>query len=299
IFVVAENEGQNRTLIKDYGLDAMWNDDWQHSALVALTGQREAYYTDYRGTPQEFVSMAKHGFLYQGQWYAWQKQRRGSSSIDIEPWHLVQYLENHDQIANSARGERAFQLTSPGRYRAIVALLLLTPQTPMLFQGQEFGSSKPFLYFAGHKAELAAAVRKGRAEFLSQFPSIEKIADQLAPPEDAATFENCKIDWRERQTNGETLTLYKELIALRRSYPGAILDGAILGEHAFVLRFRDDRLLVVNLGAQLDLDPVSEPLLAPPAACEWSPLWSSSSDGFAEWRIPAECAIVLKAVTSD
>jgi maltooligosyltrehalose trehalohydrolase len=297
IFIVAENEGQNRALITEYGLDAMWNDDWHHSALVALTERREAYYTDYCGKPQEFVSMAKHGFLYQGQWYAWQEQRRGSSSIDIEPWHLVQYLENHDQVANSATGERAYQLTSPGRYRAMVALLLLTPQTPMLFQGQEFGSSKPFLYFADHKPELAAAVRKGRAEFLSQFPSIEKVADRLAPPEDIASFESCKIDWRERETNHEALTLHKELIALRRAYSTAILDGAVLGDHAFVLRFRDDRLLIVNLGPALDLDPVPEPLLALPLGSEWSLLWSSSSEGFQEWKIPAECAIVLRPTT--
>jgi maltooligosyltrehalose trehalohydrolase len=299
IFVVAENEGQNREVITEYGLDAMWNDDWHHSSLVALTGRREAYYTDYCGKPQEFVSMAKRGFLYQGQWYAWQKQRRGSSSVDIEPWHLVQYIENHDQVANSATGERAYQLTSPGKYRALAALLLLSPQTPMLFQGQEFGSSKPFLYFADHKPELAAAVRKGRCEFLSQFPSIAKVADELSPPEALKTFDRCKLDWNERETNREALALHKELIALRRSYATELLDGAVLSEHAFVLRFRDDRLLIVNLGPELDLDPVAEPLLAPPPACVWSLLWSSTSEGFEEWEIPAECAIVLRPVPHE
>lgn len=89
IFTVAENEGQNVMLIQNFGVDAMWNDDWHHSAMVAATGRNEAYYTDYRGKPQEFVSMAKHGFLYQGQRYSWQKHRRGSASLDIDPQRSV------------------------------------------------------------------------------------------------------------------------------------------------------------------------------------------------------------------
>ncbi|HEX7192769.1 MAG TPA: malto-oligosyltrehalose trehalohydrolase [Thermoanaerobaculia bacterium] len=294
IFIVAENEGQDRTLLTEYGLDALWNDDWHHSVHVALTGRSEAYYTDYRGKPQEFVSMAKHGFLFQGQLYRWQKQRRGSPSLDIEPHRFVHCIENHDQVANSATGERAHQLTSPGRHRALTALMLLGPQTPMLFQGEEFGSSKPFLYFADHKPELAAAVRKGRAEFLSQFPSIKSITASLAPPEDVATFERCKLDWSERETHREALALHKELIALRRAYRTEVFDGAVLGEKTFVLRFVDERLLIVNLGPELNLDPVAEPLLAPPAGRAWSLLWSSSSsERFEEWRIPAECAVLV------
>ncbi len=299
IFIVAENEPEDVALIKEYGLDALWNDDWHHSALVSFTGRPEAYYTDYRGRPQEFVSMAKHGFLYQGQWYSWQKNRRGTSSVGMEAWRFVQYIENHDQVANSATGARAYQLASPGRYRAMAALLLLSPQTPMLFQGQEFGSSKPFLYFADHKPELAEAVRKGRVEFLSQFPSIKAITGTLAPPDAVETFERCKLDWSERETNRDTLTLHKELIELRRAYSTELLDGAVLGDGAFVLRFRDDRLLIVNLGPALDVDPAAEPLLAAPEACDWTLLWSSSNDGFEEWSIPAECAIVLKAVIGD
>src|SRR6185369_3589596 len=112
------------------------------SATVALTGRREAYYTDYCGRPQEFVSMAKHGFLFQGQRYMWQKQPRGTPALHLQPRHLVAYLQNHDQIANTERGERIDRLSSRRRVRAMTALLLLQPEFPMLFQGQEFGSSK-------------------------------------------------------------------------------------------------------------------------------------------------------------
>jgi maltooligosyltrehalose trehalohydrolase len=295
IFVVAENEGQNCELIREYGLDELWNDDWHHSALVALGREPEAYYIDYRGKAQEFVSMAKRGFLYQGQWYSWQKQHRGSWTAGIDPSRFVQYIENHDQVANSATGERAYQLTSPGCYRAMAALLLLGPQTPMLFQGQEFESSKPFLYFADHKPELAEAVREGRAEFLSQFPSAKKVRDQFAPPESPETFNRCKLDWNERETNREALALHTELIQLRRAYSTELLDGAVLSEHAFVLRFKDDRLLIINLGPELNVHPVAEPLLAG----IWSVLWSSSDQKFEEWRIPAECAVLLTARRSQ
>src|SRR5207237_4505733 len=161
IILVAENEQQEVKLIDEYGVDALWNDDWHHASRVAATGRIEAYYTDYRGQPQEFVSMAKFGFLYQGQRYKWQKKRRGTPSFNVSPEKLICYLQNHDQVANSAFGERLHQLTSPGNYRALTALLLLQPQTPMLFQGQEFGASTPFLYFADHEPELARKVAEG------------------------------------------------------------------------------------------------------------------------------------------
>ena len=316
IFVVAENEPQETVLLREYGLDAMWNDDWHHSAFVALTGLREAYYTDYRGNPQELVSMAKHGFLFQGQRYKWQKDRRGTPSTGIEPQRFVLFIENHDQIANSPNGARVHQLTPPGRHRAMTALLLLSPQTPLLFQGEEFGSSKPFLYFADHKPELAEAVRKGRGEFLSQFPSFAAIVDQLAPPESIETFERSKLDWSERDTHREVLALHRDLIALRRGDPtfsaqrNDVLDGAVLGTHAFLLRWltdsEDDRLLLVNLGPTLHLDPAPEPLLAPPFGRTWTLLWSSESplyggdgkpviEGEEGWRIPAESAVVFRA----
>jgi maltooligosyltrehalose trehalohydrolase len=175
--LVAENDTQETRLVRPagcggYGLDAVWNDDFHHSAMVALIGKREAYYSDTEGDPQEFISAAKYGYLFQGQWYEWQRQARGTLSFDIEPAQFVTFLQNHDQVANSGRGQRPNEVTSPGRWRAMTAVLLLSPGTPMLFQGQEFSASAPFLYFADHEPELAAGVGRGRAAFLNQFPRV-------------------------------------------------------------------------------------------------------------------------------
>src|ERR1043165_4297526 len=108
-------------------LDGLWNDDFQHSMLVALTGRAEAYYSGYRGVAQEFISAAKYGFLFQGQTYAWQGKQRGTPAFDLAPTQFVQFIENHDQVANSAKGERLHALTSAARLRAATALLLLLP----------------------------------------------------------------------------------------------------------------------------------------------------------------------------
>jgi len=287
IIIVAENERQEVALIDEHGVDAMWNDDWHHAAMVALTGRSEAYYTDYRGRPQEFVSMARHGFLFQGQRYKWQNMPRGTPSLHLPPRHFICFLQNHDQVANSATGARIQQLTSPGRYRAMTALLLLQPQMPMLFQGQEFGSSKPFLYFADHKPELAAAVAEGRREFLSQFPSIA--SHEVALPHARETFEACRLDWDERDE--EIVELHRTLLRLRRDEP--LIGAAVLAEDAFLLRWAD-RLLIINLGRDLVLDIAPEPLLAPPRDGTWTLLWSS--DVPVDTRhIPAECAALFEA----
>src|SRR5262249_54006392 len=155
-----------------YGLDVLWNDDYHHSSAVALTGHNEAYYEDHFGAAQEFVSAAKYGYLFQGQRYRHQKKRRGTPTFGLPPAAFVKFLENHDQVANSVRGLRAWQRGGPGLWRALTALTLLMPGTPMLFQGQEFNSSAPFVFFADHGEELARVVRRGRARFLSQFPGI-------------------------------------------------------------------------------------------------------------------------------
>jgi maltooligosyltrehalose trehalohydrolase len=319
--VVGENEPQEARLVRSpahggFGMDGLWNDDFHHSALVALTGHRAAYYSDYLGAPQELLAAAKWGFLYQGQFFSWQKKRRGTPALDLEPDRFVTFLENHDQVANSGRGQRCHQLTSPGRYRALTGLLLLAPGTPMLFQGQEFAASSPFLFFADHHPELAKAVSRGRKEFLRQFPSLALPDMQACLPEpaDEKTFHRCRLDWQECARHAEALALHRDLLHLRRTDPvfrvpkPRGLDGAMLGANAFCLRFfaedAADRLLVVNLGPDLDLVHVPEPLLAPPAGCAWVVHWSSDDVRYGGcgtppletpqgWRIPAEAAVVL------
>lgn len=323
VYLTAENEPQHARLARPpsqggTGIDALWNDDFHHSATVAATGACEAYYTETRGTPQELISALKWGFLYQGQYYAWQKQRRGTPALDLPAHAFVQFLQNHDQVANSARGERLHSLTTPGRLRALTALLLLTPGTPLLFQGQEFAASAPFLYFASHDGELDAMVRTGRSEFLEQFPNIGNPAGRtlLAPPADPATFERCKLDHAERTQgwHAAVLELHRDLLRLRRDDPvftaqdASRMHGAVLGAEAFLLRFLaadgEDRLLVVNLGPTLPLLPMAEPLLAPPAGCRWRLLWHSEDpryhgngmaepDGEHSWRLPTHALAVL------
>ena len=322
IVLIAENEPQHARLVRPlaeggYGLDALWNDDFHHSAMVAVTGRSEAYYSDTHGDPQELISAAKYGFLFQGQHYDWQRKPRGTPAWDLRPAAFVTFLQNHDQVANSARGRRLHQLTSPGRYRAVTALLLLMPSTPMLFQGQEFGASSPFLYFADFDGELAAAVKKGRGEFLAQFPSVVDFERQgeLADPAAVGTFEASRLDLHEREAHAPVYSLHIDLLRLRREDTAFCLqqarnvDGAVLGPSALVLRFftpghADDRMLIVNLGPDITRGSFAEPLLAPPDGGDWTLRWSSENPAYGGggtpdtwpdgcWMIPAECALVL------
>ncbi len=317
--VIAENEPQQVELVRPveeggHGMDALWNDDFHHSATVALTGRNAAYYSDYLGSAQELVSAAKWGYLYQGQRYGWQGKRRGTPAFAVAPAAFVTYLSNHDQVANSAFGWRLHRLTSPGRLRAMTALLLLGPGTPMLFQGQEFMASAPFTFFADHGAQLAQAVRKGRYAFVSQFPDVAtpEVRERFPDPCSEETFLRCKLDLAERERHAEAYALHRDLLRLRREDPvfraQRAVDGAVLAPEAFVLRFFDaegeDRLLVVNLGRSLALSPAPEPLLAPPGKRRWRTLWSSEHPAYGGtgtadldtpdgWRIPGHCAVAL------
>jgi len=324
IILVAENEPQETKLVRPQNeggddLDALWNDDLHHSAMVALTGHHEAYYTDYRGRPQEFISAAKYGYLFQGQPYLWQEAPRGMPTFGVPPQAFVGFIENHDQVSNSARGERVRFLTPPGRYRAMTGLLMLGPWTPMLFQGQEFGASSPFVYFTDMSGDLREATRAGRFQFLAQFPSMAggEIQRQLPDPSDPEIFARCKLDLAERETNKQFYDLHCDLMKLRREdarfreQKMRGVDGAVLGPASFVLRYfgddGDDRLLVVNLGERLSLEPAPEPLLAPPFGFRWETLWTSDSPRYGgpgaiqvtsdeHWLLPSEVAIALHPV---
>jgi len=326
LYLVAENQPQDRKLLDPperggYGLDALAGDDFHHSAAVALTGHNEFYYADYAGTAAEFVAAAKFGYLFQGQRSDIRNGPYGTPSLDLKPQQFVHFLQNHDQIANSARGLRLDRLGAPGTVRALTALLLLAPQTPCLFQGQEFGASAPFLYFAGVAGEAARAIADDRAQALAQFPSIADPAMRaaLVDPADPATLRQSTLDWAEWETHAATVLLHRDLLQLRREDPAfsrageqRSIDGAALGEAAFFLRFfaegaAADRLLFVNLGADCEIRVLADPLVAPPAGCQWQVMWSSEDPAYGgagrraidlagRWMLPGRAAIVFGAV---
>ena len=327
VLMVGENENQCARLFRPaerggLGFDLLWSDDFHHSVMVAATGNREAYYGDYLGTPQELVSALKRGWLYQGQWNLRQGKRRGSPALDVPPSAFIMFMQNHDQIANAAGGQRFHRLTSPGRHRALTALQLLAPSTPLIFQGQEYAASTPFLYFGDHKPEIARQLYRGRQQSVEQFPSMatQEMQKLLPYPSDGETFGQSKLDRDERARgrHAETLELHRDLLWLRRDDAvfrrcalGA-LDGAVLGPEALVLRWfgpgGDDRLLLVNLGVELRLDVVAEPLLAAPAGKCWQVVWSSEDPRYGgggtpdpesetyNWRLKGHSAVAMAPV---
>lgn len=323
-YIVIENQPQERQMIEPtssggFGMDAMYSDDFQHAMRVAGTGQNAFYYRDYAGSPQELVSAIKYGFLYQGQRSDMRNAAYGTYNLSTPHQHFLHFLENHDQVANAPRGQRLPALLSPARLRAMTALLLLGPETPVLFQGQEFASTKPFNYFFGLTGDMARQVAQGRAESLRNFPSVTDpaMSERLPDPADPHTFQGSKLDWSQASSNAGMLRLHRDLLALRRSDPSLSqatarkIDGAVLGEAALLIRYLTDdprghRLLFLNLGRDLNMAVTPEPLLAPPQGHKWRLDWSSEHPDYGGegrrpadlsqfWVLPADCAIFFSS----
>jgi maltooligosyltrehalose trehalohydrolase len=300
-------------------MDGMWNEDWHHSAFVTLTGLREAYFTDYFGTAHEFAAMARWNLLYQGQWYTWQKQGRGSDARHIPASNFVCFLENHDQVANTDFGRRLYCAVDQGLWRAMTTLLFLGPGVPMLFQGQERAVPEPFTYFADHEGDLGAAVRKGREEFLAQFPTLRDpdVLKQIAPPADEDAFRTCQIAWTQSRKGDQAWQLHVDLLALRRTDPVIAQAGTpevTIASSAptptiLIVRYQrndEERLILLNLGVLTTLR-MNDPLLAPPHGQTWSPMLCSEhvdyggrgiAESFGEgpWTLQAHCAWLLRNV---
>jgi maltooligosyltrehalose trehalohydrolase len=335
VLIVAENDLQHTRLLRPgrdggHGLDALFSEDFHHVARVALTGQRDAYYSDYSGSAEELLAAARWGFLFQGQQYGRGGEPRGMPALDIAAPRFVCFLENHDQVANSSTGRRLTELAGPGQLRALTTLLLLGPCTPMLFQGQEYGSTRPFHFFADHEPELAERIRVGRERFLSQFTRCADPGICVALPNPSAreTFESSKLDREASPRTTAWWHLHQDLLRLRRedavlSNPDARWEGATLDDRRLLLRVsvtrgRDsipspmpsipspitgERLLVVNLGHDVDLARVTHPFVAPPTGDGWRLLWSSESATYGgagtppldahRWTAPGHAAIVL------
>jgi len=273
--------------IGGYGFDAQWNEDFHHALHAVLSGERTGYYADF-GRIGDLATALSAAFVYDGRYSAYRGRRHGRPTAGLRGHAFIGCLQNHDQVGNRARGDRTSQLLSPGRLKIGAALVLTAPFVPMLFQGEEWGASTPFLYFTDHEdPELGRAVSKGRRqEFVAFGWDPEGIPDPQAP----ATFERSKLDWREpsRASHAEILEWHRRLIQLRRSRPE--LSNGRLDQVRVTFDERDEWLvmtrgsitLVCNLASRprrLPLDPglprecllASEPGIEITAAADMPP----------------------------
>jgi maltooligosyltrehalose trehalohydrolase len=327
VFLVGESEPQDARLLKTAGvypdgLDAIWSEDWHHAAYVALTGRRQAYFTDYEGTAAEFASMARHGFLYHGQWYSWQTNPRGGYALGVPCASFVNFLENHDQVANTGLGTRLYRDADQALWRTMTALLLLGPALPMLFQGQEFGSTKRFTYFADHEGDVGAAVQTGRLEFLTQFPGLATPAMRklLPRPGDEMIFRGCKLSDAERSADSPAVRLHRDLLRLRREDPvlaqvgtsDVRIESAAPTAAILLIRYISQdghRLLVLNLGTD-HVSAMNDALFAPLPGTHWSVQWFSEHPDYGgggavpfvgpgRWLIRGHAAMLLLSAGAE
>jgi maltooligosyltrehalose trehalohydrolase len=223
IYLVLENHANEAHLLGAPGApkthDAQWNDDIHHCLHVILTGETDGYYADFAERPHELLARAlAEGFAYQGEPSAFANgRRRGEKSDELAPTAFVPFLQNHDQIGNRAHGERLAALAKdPSALRAAIALLLLAPQPPMLFMGEEWGALEPFAYFCDMSADLTVKIREGRRREFARFARFGD-AHELPDPASAETFAAAHLDWSKRNTGAheDWLEEYRRLLAIR------------------------------------------------------------------------------------
>ena len=200
-----------------FGLDAQWSDDFHHALHRYFTGETDGYYADFQGL-RDVATALRDGYVYQGQHSAHRGRRHGRPPAHVEPHKLVVSAQNHDQIGNRAQGERLSCLLDAQGLKAVAALTLLSPFVPLLFQGEEWGASTPFLYFTDHQdPELGRLVAEGRSKEFSAF----RWQGAVPNPQELNTFERSKLDWSEPSQPGhaELLEWYRRLIRLNKDRP--------------------------------------------------------------------------------
>jgi maltooligosyltrehalose trehalohydrolase len=202
--------------------NAQWNDDVHHCLHVILTGETAGYYADFARDPQAQLARGlAEGFVYQGELSEYEGRTRGSSSVHLPPTAFVNFLQNHDQIGNRPLGERLISVAASSQaLRAAVSIVLLAPAVPLLFMGEEWGTTAPFRYFCDFSGELAASVRQGRRQEFAGFAGLSgERAESLPDPTALDTFESSRLDWSglADPEAARWLQLYRLLLGIRRA----------------------------------------------------------------------------------
>ncbi len=225
LYLVAEDNRNEIALIKEperggYGLSMVWSDDFHHQMRRLLAGDRDGYYADFKDSTQDLATILNRGWLYAGQPSVFTGEARGTNPDGAPLERFVFFLQNHDQIGNRAFGDRLSHQISPAAYRAATVLLLCSPQTPLLFMGQEWAATTPFLYFTDHHQELGKAVTEGRKMEFKSFLSF--LPGDPPDPQAPATFERSKLSWPERgqEPHQSIWLLYQALLLFRKEHLG-------------------------------------------------------------------------------
>lgn len=246
-----------------YQLDAQWSDDFHHALHSVLTGERNGYYSDFGGL-SDLAGALRHAFVYAGKYSPHRQRVHGRSTEGLSGHRFLGYLQNHDQIGNRAKGERSARLMSLGRLKIGAALVLMSPFVPMIFQGEEWGASTPFIFFTDHQEpELAGAVRAGRCQ---EFAAFGWKPEEVPDPQARETFDRSKLAWGEisQAPHAEILEWYQKLIRLRHAEPD-LTDGC-MGD--VQIRFDEQKHWLtlkrgaIRLACNLSAQPQAVPLIA-------------------------------------
>lgn len=262
-YLIAEDPRNLNTLVRPqtsggYGLDGVWVDDFHHQVRCSLTGENEGYYADYQPGTQAIADTVNRGWLFTGQHSVHLNGPRGTDPTGLAPEHMVFCLQNHDQVGNRARGDRLTATVDLAAYRAASALLLFVPELPLLFMGQEWAATTPFMFFTDHAPELGKQVSAGRK---AEFKSFTSFGGEVPDPQDEATFLQSRLRWDEaaRAPHAGILALYRDLLARRRALVGPVqatseVEGGlrlVRGEYVLLVALTRELTLAVPNDAEV------------------------------------------------
>lgn len=309
--LIAESDRNDPTELADrgaggHGMDAVWGDELHHALHVAVTGEDQAYYADFRGLA-DVAAAYRRGFVHDGGRYSTYRDRTvGAPLPGVAGWRLVGCVQNHDQTGNRAQGDRLTTLADADRVRAAIVLLVAAPHTPMLFMGDEHGETRPFCFFVGFAdPQLADAVRAGRRDELAGHPGFDATADAaggegIPDPIDPATAARSTIDWSagDTPTGRARRDLWRALLALRRDSPALHAGRRDLVEVVMV----DSERLVVVRGAEgaapvlVTANLADEPAQLPAPPGSWRMRLASREARFGGDGVPAQADPAHEAV---
>lgn len=303
VWVIAEDVRNLAWMVKPeaeggWGLDGVWSDDFHHEMRRFLAGDSDGYFENFAGSTEEIATTARRGWFYTGQHAPFSGIERGTDPSGIAPGRFVFFVQNHDQVGNRAFGERLHHQIDLAAYRAATALLLLLPETPLLFMGQEWAARSPFQFFTDHHADLGRLVTKGRRNEFKRFAAFAdpKTRQRIPDSQDPKTFERSRLDWAERdaEPHASMLRYYRKLLKLRRSQPALAQSDRFeiggLDADTLLLRRREpsggDLLAVIRLRGSGWVDLRGNPYAHIGSGMRWSLLLTSEEKELAADAMP-------------